>query len=80
MPLINAMKKHENFNEMGTWEMLLIMISKAQGLYYQLGYMTSVDHQNTEEPFLATVGPCKSMNRYESKRNKRLYITHLDIQ
>lgn len=62
-------------------EKLCIIISKFQGLYLkcQLGYMTSVDYQNTE-PFLTTLGPCKSVTRNESKRNKRLYTTHLDIQ
>lgn len=42
--------------------------------------MTPLDYQNTEESFLTAVGPCKSMNRNEFKRNKKLYITHLDAQ
>lgn len=60
-------------------EKLCIIISKFQGLYLkcQLGYM---NYQNIEEPFLTTLGPWKSVNRNESKRNKRSYITHLDIQ
>lgn len=58
-------------------EKLCIIISKFQGLYLkrQLGCMTPVDYHNTEKPFLTTAGPCKSVNRNKSKRNKRLHIS-----
>lgn len=64
MSLINAIKKHENFNEMerrkccASWEAKLRVYTE-----HQLGYVTSVAYENTEEPFLTTVGPWKSMNR-----------------
>lgn len=63
-------------------EKLWIIISKFQGLHLkcQLGCMTPGDYHNTEKPFLTAAGPCKSVNRNESKRNKRLHISHVGIQ
>lgn len=75
------MKKPENFNEMGNLGKAVHHNQQIPGLIKcQLGYMTPADYQNTEEPFLTTLGLCKSVNRNESKSNKNLYITHLDIQ